>query len=81
MLLKNNTRILSHHSFRRFGLTLTPGHIAGEYHLSNGEVYTGDWSKGKMQGIGILTSDNGDVYEGTFAHKLCVCASSEYFSM
>jgi hypothetical protein len=29
----------------------------------NGEEYVGEWKHGKMEGLGRLSSENGDVYE------------------
>jgi hypothetical protein len=31
---------------------------------------TGQWYKGKMEGVGVLTGKGGDVYEGSFTNNL-----------
>lgn len=32
--------------------------------------FVGQWSHGKMEGVGVLTSRNGDVYEGSFLNGM-----------
>ena len=34
-------------------------------------TYTGEWRDGAPNGQGVLTTDDGDVYEGTWCPFLC----------
>jgi hypothetical protein len=38
--------------------------------FNNGDLYSGDWKFGKFDGIGKLTHQNKDYYEGSFKQGL-----------
>ena len=44
-------------------------HGQGLYEWASGLKYNGHWEKGLMEGEGIITTKNGDYYEGEFKNN------------